>query len=100
MTYELAEEILPFCKNCVEELHIWMRQTQVYDEKKNDECFDLHDINSNLIYKKVCLYSSCLTVGNISNILSNKLSIIIKQNLDFYLCWKYKAMASSCFRTQ
>ena len=54
MTYELAEEILPFCKNCVEEIEIFIKNTQVYDEKKIDECFDLHHINSNLIYKKVC----------------------------------------------
>ena len=65
MTYELAEEILPFCKNCVEELHIWMKQTQAYDERKINEYIFLHHINSKLIYKKVCLHSSRLTIGNI-----------------------------------
>ena len=65
MTYELAEEILPLCKNCVEYLIIFMKETQVYDKKKYDECFDLRHINSKLIYKKVCLHSSRLTIGNI-----------------------------------
>ena len=65
MTYELAEKILPFCKNCVEDVEIWMKDTQVYDEKKIDEFIDLRHINSNLIYKKVCLHSSRLTIGNI-----------------------------------
>ena len=69
MTYELAEEILPFCKNCVEEIDIWMKQTQVYDKKKIKECVDLCHINSNLIYKKVCLCTSRLTIGNIFQIL-------------------------------
>ena len=70
MTYELAEEILPFCKNCVEEIDIWMKQTQVYDERKIYECLYLPNINPNLVYKKVCLYTSRLTIGNIFQILS------------------------------
>ena len=60
MTYELAEEILPFCKNCVEELKIVMKQTQAYDEKTIEECIDLSIIDSNLIYKKVGLFSYIL----------------------------------------
>ena len=71
MTYELAEEILPLCKNCVEELEIRTKNTQVYDEKKIDEFIDLRHINLNLIYKKVCLFSSRLTIGNSSKILLN-----------------------------
>ena len=57
MTYDLAQEILPVCKNCVEELEIKMIDTQGYDEKKIDECKYLNLNNSNIIYKKVCLSS-------------------------------------------
>ena len=57
MTYDLAQEILPACKNCVEELEIKMIDTQGYDEKKIDECKYLNLNNSNIIYKKVCLSS-------------------------------------------
>ena len=94
MTYELAEEILPLCKNCVEELEIFMKHTQAYDEKKIDECIDLHHTNSNLIYKKVCIFSSRLTIGDISKIWSKKYLILIKQNLDFYLRRKTVSVAS------
>ena len=64
MTYELAEEILPFCKNCVEEGEVRMKNTQVNDQKKIDELFDISFTDSNLIYKKVCLFSLRLTISN------------------------------------
>ena len=70
MTYELVEEILPLCKICVEETLIWMKKTQAYDKKKIDECNHLSLINSNLIYKEVCIFSSHLTIGDISKIWS------------------------------
>ena len=65
MTYELAEEILPFCKNCVEETIVRMIPSETYNEIKVEKCYDLSQTNSNLIYKKVSLLSLLLTNVNV-----------------------------------
>ena len=60
MTYELAKKILPFCKNCVEEIEVHLVPYEGYFKRKTDECIFLSFSSSNLIYKKVSLFNLCL----------------------------------------
>ena len=57
MTYETSAEILTLTKDCAEEIIIRMKPIILYDGSKVGQFCNLRLTNSNLLYRKVSLYS-------------------------------------------